>query len=285
MWLINTSATVPTWKPSVAETGTMSFQPSSPSTSRPRAATASSCSVRALRSTVSAFVTTAMTGLFPTAASCAAMNLSPGPIFSLAGRQKPIASTSARVSATSSFRRLPRRVRGRCSPGVSTRISCASSRCTMPRMVCRVVCGLAEVIATFFPTNALVRVDLPALGLPTRTENPARKPPKSSGSAALLFLLTWNSLLGCFGLFEEAFKVSFYSWYGRRNDVADAVPPALQPVRPQRYALHVHAAAHDGNAAQRLGEEATHGVHLVVVDLQVEQLAQVVDAHPGADPV
>src|SRR6478609_7922625 len=277
MWLISTSARVSTWKPSVADTGTISFQPSSPRTSRPRAATASNCSVRACRSTVSALVTIAMMGFFPTAASWAAMKRSPGPIFSLAGRQKPMASTSARVSATRSLRRLPRRVRGRCSPGVSTRISCASSRCTMPRMVCRVVCGLAEVMATFFPTNALVRVDLPALGLPTRTENPARKPPKSSCSAALFFLLTWNSLLGCFGLFQEAFKVSLYSWYGRRNDMADPVPPALQPVRPQRDALHVNAAAHDGDPAERLREEAAHRVHLVVVNLEVEKLAEVVD--------
>lgn len=44
----------------------------------------------------------------------------------------------------------------------------------MPRMVCRVVCGRLEVIATFWPTRALVNVDLPTLGLPTRQANPAR---------------------------------------------------------------------------------------------------------------
>jgi hypothetical protein len=42
-------------------------------------------------------------------------------------------------------------------------------------MVCRVVCGLLEVMVTFWPTIALVSVDLPALGRPTRQANPALK--------------------------------------------------------------------------------------------------------------
>jgi len=37
-----------------------------------------------------------------------------------------------------------------------------------------VVCGFDEVIATFSPTSALVRVDLPTLGRPTKETNPAR---------------------------------------------------------------------------------------------------------------
>ena len=48
----------------------------------------------------------------------------------------------------------------------------ASWRC--PRIVCRVVCGFELVMATFCPTSALVSVDLPALGRPTRQANPAR---------------------------------------------------------------------------------------------------------------
>jgi hypothetical protein len=102
------------------------------------------------------------------------MKRSPGPSFSFAGRQKPITSTSAHVVFTTSFSRSPSSVRGLCSPGVSTRISCASGRCTMPRTVCRVVCGWLEVIATFWPTRAFVRVDLPALGRPTKQAKPAR---------------------------------------------------------------------------------------------------------------
>ena len=52
--------------------------------------------------------------------------------------------------------------------------SWASGRCTMPRMACRVVCGLLEVIATLLPTSALVSVDLPVLGLPTKQAKPDR---------------------------------------------------------------------------------------------------------------
>lgn len=44
----------------------------------------------------------------------------------------------------------------------------------MPRTVCRVVCGWSAVIATFWPTRAFVRVDLPALGRPTKQAKPAR---------------------------------------------------------------------------------------------------------------
>ena len=37
----------------------------------------------------------------------------------------------------------------------------------------RVVCGLSETIATFWPTNRLSSVDLPAFGRPTSETNPA----------------------------------------------------------------------------------------------------------------
>jgi len=77
------------------------------------------------------------------------MKLSPGPTRWLAGRQKPIASTSSNVSRTRSLRRWPSKVRGLCSPGVSTRISWAVLEVAIPRIVCRVVCGLLEMMATF----------------------------------------------------------------------------------------------------------------------------------------
>src|ERR1700746_3738163 len=48
------------------------------------------------------------------------------------------------------------------------------SRCTIPRMVCRVVCGRVEVIATLVPTSALVSVDLPVFGRPTKHTKPER---------------------------------------------------------------------------------------------------------------
>ena len=109
-----------------------------------------------------------------TLASSLTMNRSPGPIFSFAGKHTATTSTSAQVVRTRSLSRSPSSVRGRCRPGVSTRISCASSRCTMPRTTVRVVCGLSEVITTFCPTSALVSVDLPALGRPTNDAKPLR---------------------------------------------------------------------------------------------------------------
>ena len=102
------------------------------------------------------------------------MNRSPGPIFSLAGKHTATTSTSAQVVRTRSLSRSPSRVRGRCRPGVSTRISCASGRFTMPRTTVRVVCGLSLVITTFWPTIALVSVDLPAFGRPTNDTKPLR---------------------------------------------------------------------------------------------------------------
>ncbi len=109
-----------------------------------------------------------------TFSNSAAMNLSPGPTFWSAGTQKPTTSTSDHVSRTRSLSRWPSNVRGRCRPGVSTRTSWPSSRCTMPRIVWRVVCGLLDVMATFVPTSAFVSVDFPAFGRPTKHANPER---------------------------------------------------------------------------------------------------------------
>src|SRR3954451_5583331 len=55
----------------------------------------------------------------------------------------------------------------------------------MPRMACRVVWGRLEVMATFWPISALVSVDLPALGRPTKHANPDQKtmPPVSRTGA------------------------------------------------------------------------------------------------------
>jgi hypothetical protein len=104
------------------------------------------------------------------------MKESPGPTRWSDGRQNPTTSTSSSVSRTTSLSRSPNKVRGLCSPGVSTSTSWDSSVVTMPLIVCRVVCGFEEVMATFWPTMALVRVDFPALGRPTRQAKPARYP-------------------------------------------------------------------------------------------------------------
>src|SRR4051794_35960222 len=44
----------------------------------------------------------------------------------------------------------------------------------MPRIARLVVCGLSEGMATFSPTRALVSVDFPTLGRPTKVTKPER---------------------------------------------------------------------------------------------------------------
>ena len=51
----------------------------------------------------------------------------------------------------------------------------------MPRTTRRVVCGLLEVMTTFSPTSALVRVDLPAFGRPTKATKPGAVRSRSVG--------------------------------------------------------------------------------------------------------
>jgi hypothetical protein len=91
---------------------------------------------------------------------------------SLAGRQKPITSTSVSVDLARLSSRSPSSVLGRCRPGVSMMTSCAPGRCTMPRMARRVVCGRLLVMAIFVPTRAFISVDLPTLGRPTKDAKP-----------------------------------------------------------------------------------------------------------------
>src|SRR5258708_686659 len=64
-------------------------------------------------------------------------------------------------------------------PGVSRKIICAPSRFTTPSTELRVVCGFSDTIASFPPTSALSKVDLPALGRPTIETKPDRKPAAS----------------------------------------------------------------------------------------------------------
>src|SRR6266496_3482544 len=125
--------------------------------------------------------------------------------------------------------------------------SCASSRCTIPRMACRVVCGLLDVIATLVPTSALVSVDLPALGRPTKQANPERW--------TLAGLITRSFLPNRRTRAEAA---AYPSWsqpgeepHGRRTRPHDA-PVAVG--RNDRAQLHVAAdggRAHPGGLGQR----------------------------------
>ena len=67
---------------------------------------------------------------------------------------------------TSAFSREPRSVRGLWNPGVSVKTIWCSSVVRIARMSRRVVCGLSETIATFWPTSAFTSVDLPTFGRP-----------------------------------------------------------------------------------------------------------------------
>ena len=55
----------------------------------------------------------------------------------------------------------------------------------MPRIARRVVCGRTETIATWLPTIALTRVDLPTLGRPARPTKPERFQPHGLAASAL----------------------------------------------------------------------------------------------------
>src|SRR5581483_773570 len=73
-----------------------------------------------------------------------------------------------------------RRRWGAKMPGVSTKMICALFCTAMPRIKVRVVCTLRETIATFAPTSALSRVDLPAFGAPISATKPQRLSPASA---------------------------------------------------------------------------------------------------------
>src|SRR5690606_23929427 len=97
-----------------------------------------------------------------------------------------IGSTTSRIASAAcapsqaawTIARSSRRL-GWKMPGVSTRMICVSPSSAMPSRRARVVCALALVIATFWPTSALTSVDLPALGAPITATTPQRVTPSS----------------------------------------------------------------------------------------------------------
>src|ERR1700752_2004449 len=93
-------------------------------------------------------------------------------------------ASCAPVQAVDTMARSSRRL-GEKMPGVSTRITCAPSSMTMPRISARVVCTLRETMVTLEPTRALTSVDLPTWGAPIRATKPQRVlPPVSAVIAA-----------------------------------------------------------------------------------------------------
>ena len=85
-------------------------------------------------------------------------------------RRRPLRA-ACRVAA-STIRRFIRCI-GLWIPGVSMNTIWPPAALRTPTMRWRVVCGLSETIATFWPTNRLSSVDLPAFGRPTSETNPA----------------------------------------------------------------------------------------------------------------
>ena len=98
--------------------------------------------------------------------------LSSGVIPFVTSRTKIIRSTSGSASFATCVICLPSRFLGLWIPGVSTNITCASSRVSIPCILLRVVSGFRVTIATFSPTRRLSIVDLPTFGLPIIAANP-----------------------------------------------------------------------------------------------------------------
>src|SRR5271165_4285424 len=107
-------------------------------------------------------------------------NLSPVPNLSVASTISSSRSQPSRASYTSFIMRRFSELIGLWTPGVSTRTICPEGRLplcstlTIPWMRLRVVCGLRVTMASFSPTSAFNRVDLPALGRPMMETNPER---------------------------------------------------------------------------------------------------------------
>ena len=123
------------------------------------------------------------------------MKRSPGPGGSVTSTSHSTTSPCPMLRvAVSTMRRFISCI-GLWMPGVSKSTICAPGRFTTARMRLRVVWGLSETIATFWPTSRFTRVDLPTFGRPTTVTKPARNgrttgasltpgsPPARAGSA------------------------------------------------------------------------------------------------------
>ncbi len=103
------------------------------------------------------------------------MKRSPGPGGSVTSASHSTTSPCPMLLvAVSTMRRFISCI-GLWMPGVSKSTIWAPGRFTTARMRLRVVWGLSETIATFWPTSRFTRVDLPTFGRPTTVTKPARK--------------------------------------------------------------------------------------------------------------
>ena len=95
---------------------------------------------------------TRMTGFF-VFSSRSMMKRSPGPGFSVTSTTKKMASTSFSVFVMERSMYSPSFDSGLWTPGVSSRMTCASGCVRMQSMRVRVVCGLSDMMAIFCPIS------------------------------------------------------------------------------------------------------------------------------------
>ena len=176
-----TSASTPS--PVLAETAkystraATSARPCSAAISSTRPETLSSWAATLGRDVRSTLLTTTTGRVAPDRAfssTVAMVVASPGPIGDAASTTAITTSTSPAAPRAVSLSRPPIVVRGRCSPGVSTKITWTSPSVRTPRTAWRVVFGLGAVIVTLAPTIWLTRVDLPTFGRPSTAAKPQR---------------------------------------------------------------------------------------------------------------
>ena len=153
-----------TFSPVFAERGMISSY--SPSFS-----TTASCASTRSAERRSILLSTATTGV-SSSASSEAMKRSPLPMFLVPSSMKAMASTSEKVSRTALFSRSPRAFLGLWKPGVSTKMTWASSRVYIQRILFLVVWGFSEMMASLRCMRLLRSVDLPTLGRPTMPTKP-----------------------------------------------------------------------------------------------------------------
>ena len=206
--------------------------------------------------------------------------------------------TSTTQSATSTWPRLFTaestirsfiRCIGLWMPGVSKSTIWPSGRLTTARMRLRVVCGLSETMATFWPTIWFTRVDLPTFGRPTTATNPGlhrlvlRRLPAEAHAVDPL-------ALGVHDLDHEAAVVDPLARArdaaeGRRHQAADrphvvavgerGLQRLLQPV-------DVHAAG-DQERAVGLDADRLRLQVVLVLDLAHDLLDDVLHRHQAGD--
>src|SRR5690606_29419645 len=117
----------------------------------------------------------------------------------------------------------------------------------MPRTVWRVVWGRPEVIATFSPTSAFVRVDLPAFGRPTTHANPDRNPsgqPDAGTSPASASASAGSSLSsGNLMPTSSCLAIVLRDRRARDQQCRDATTASLDPLGDQMQPEHIRLRA------------------------------------------